>query len=174
MEKKEKMIRIVKEWVPYVIIIIVVLLVKKYLFTTILVHGASMNDTLKENDVMILDKISYRLKPIQRFDIVVINTGKTKLIKRVIGLPGEHVKYEDNQLYINDEKVEDSYGNGTTYDFDLNYLEYETIPNHYYFVLGDNREDSLDSRSIGLVSKKDIIGHATFILFPFQHFGTVE
>lgn len=174
MEKKEKMIKIVKEWVPYIIIIIVVLLVKRYLFTTILVHGASMNDTLKENDVMILDKISYRLKPIQRFDIVVVNTDKTKLIKRVIGLPGEHVKYEDNKLYINDKKVEDSYGKGTTYDFDLNYLEYETIPDNYYFVLGDNREDSLDSRSIGLIPKKDIMGHATFIIFPFQRFGTVE
>ena len=174
MGKKEKTINIIKEFVPYVIIILVVLLVKKYLFTTILVNGNSMNNTLYENDVMILDKISYKIKKINRFDIVVLNGYKTKLIKRVIGLPGEHVKYENNELYINNKKVEDEYGSGITYDFDLNNLGFDEIPEGYYFVLGDNREDSLDSRSIGLISKDNIIGHATFIIFPFNRFGFVE
>lgn len=171
MKNTEKLINILKEIIPYIIILLIVLLVKKYLFTTILVNGDSMNDTLYENDVMILDKISYRNSSIKRFDIIVANVSKTKLIKRVIGLPGEHVKYENNELYINNKKIEDKYGKGITYDFDL---EYESIPKGYYFVLGDNREDSLDSRSIGLIAEKDIIGHATFIIFPFNRFGTVE
>ena len=174
MERKEKIINVAKEIIPYIIIIIVILLVKKYLFTTVLVNGNSMNTSLYENDVMILDKISYKTKDIKRFDIIVANISKTKLIKRVIGLPGEHVKYEDNELYINNKKVKDSYGTGTTYDFDLNYLGFDKIPDNYYLVLGDNREDSLDSRTIGLISKKDIIGHATFIIFPFNRFGFVE
>ena len=174
MEKKEKIINVVKEIIPYIIIIIVILIVKKYLFTTVLVNGDSMNNTLYENDVMILDKISYKTKDVERFDIIVANVSKTKLIKRVIGLPGEHIKYEDNQLYINNKKINDKYGKGTTYDFDLNYLGFDKIPDGYYLVLGDNREDSLDSRTIGLISKKDIVGHATFIIFPFNRFGNVE
>ena len=174
MENNEKLMKIIKEFIPYIIIIIIILLVKKFLFTTILVNGDSMNNTLYENDFMILDKISYKVKDIKRFDIVVVDVSKTKLIKRVIGLPNEHIKYENGELYVNRKKVTDKYGTGITYDFDLNNLGFDKIPNNYYLVLGDNREDSLDSRTIGLISKKDIIGKATLVLFPFNHFGFVE
>lgn len=173
-EKTNSYMRLGKEILPYLIIILIILLVKRFLFTTILVNGRSMNDTLKENDVMILDKVSYRVSDIKRFDIIVLNASKTKLIKRVIGLPGEHVKYVDNELYINDKKVSDTYGKGITYDFDLTELGINKIPDGYYFVLGDNREDSLDSRSIGIIPKKDILGHATFRLYPFNKFGKVK
>lgn len=174
MINKEKVMKFLKEIIPYILIIIIILLVKKFIFTTILVNGDSMNKTLYENDFMILDKISYRVKDIERFDIIVANVSKTKLIKRVIGLPGEHIKYENNILYVNGKKIKDEYGYGTTYDFDLNHLGFDKIPDNYYLVLGDNREDSLDSRTIGLIAEKDIVGHATFTLFPFNRFGFVE
>ncbi|HIT21365.1 MAG TPA: signal peptidase I [Candidatus Scybalousia intestinigallinarum] len=170
----KKLKKIGLELLPYLGIILVVLLVKRFLFSTIIVHGASMEDTLHENDVMILDKISYRFSDIKRFDVIVLESGGTKLIKRVIGLPGEKIEYKDNQLYIDGNKIEDPYGNGTTYDFQLSDFNLEKIPDHYYFVLGDNREDSIDSRIIGVVSEEDIIGHARFIIFPFSRFGSVD
>lgn len=171
---KEKLISFGKELIPYIIIIIIILLVKHFFFTTVLVNGDSMNNTLHENDIMILDKISYKTKTIKRFDIIVANVAKTKLIKRVIGLPNEHVKYENNELYVDGKKVKDKYGKGVTYDFDLESIGFEKIPENYYLVLGDNRQDSLDSRTIGLIKKEDIVGKATFIIFPFNRFGSVE
>ena len=170
----KKLKKIVLELLPYLGIILVVLLVKQFLFSTILVNGASMENTLHENDVMILDKISYRFSDIKRFDVIVLESGGTKLIKRVIGLPGEDIEYKDNKLYINGKEVEDPYGNGTTYDFDLGNFNLEKIPEDYYFVLGDNREDSIDSRIIGVVNKKDILGHDRFIIFPFYIIGSVD
>lgn len=159
--------KLIKEIWPYVVIIVVVLLVKAYIFTPVIVNGPSMMDTLHNKDVMILDKIGMRLNGIDRFDIVVIETDHAKIIKRVIGLPGETIEYKDNQLYINDKKVEDSYGNDVTYDF-----ERVKIPEDSYYVLGDNRTDSVDSRILGTISKKDILGHATFIIYPFNRFGS--
>jgi len=162
----EKMKNIIKELLPYVIIIMVVLLVKRYIFTPVIVNGPSMMNTLHDKDVMILDKIGMKLNGIDRFDIVVIQTQNSKIIKRVIGMPGETIEYEDNKLYINDKEIKDSYGTGVTYDF-----EKVKIPEDMYYVLGDNRNDSVDSRMIGLISKKDILGHATFIIYPFNRFG---
>ncbi|MDD6224614.1 MAG: signal peptidase I [bacterium] len=176
MEKEKntkKVKKLLKEIIPYILIIISILLIKKYVFTTVLVNGDSMNNTLKNKDLMILNKIEYHLKGIKRFDIIVANVSNTKLIKRIIGMPGDYIEYQNNELYINGEKVDDPYGNGTTYDFDLKSLEIDKIPANYYFVLGDNREDSIDSRMIGLVSKDDILGHASFILFPLNRFGSV-
>ncbi len=124
---------------------------------------------------MILDKISYRFNDIERFDIVVIKTNKTKIIKRVIGLPGDKIEYKDNKLYINGEYVKEDFldKNTKTYDFTLYDLTgYETIPEGYYFVMGDNREESSDSRIIGLISKKNIEGHAKYTIFPFRRFGS--
>ena len=163
----EKVKKIIKELIPYIIIIIVVLLVKKYIFTPVIVNGPSMMDTLHDKDVMLLDKIGVKLNGIGRFDIVVIQTKNSKIIKRVIGLPGEIIEYKDNKLYINGEELEDPYGNEVTYDIDK-----VEIPKDTYYVLGDNRTDSVDSRIIGVVSKNDILGHATFIIYPFNRIGS--
>ena len=95
--KKEKVIDIV----TMVIIILLIILVKKYVFTNVMVHGPSMLNTLHDKDVMILDMITPRFNGYKRFDIVVIKTEDTKIIKRVIGLPGEEVEYKNNKLYIN-------------------------------------------------------------------------
>lgn len=126
-----------------------------------------MMNTLHNGDVMILDKIGMKLGGIKRFDIVVIQTGKTKIIKRVIGMPGETISYHDNKLYINGKEVSDNHSNEITYDF-----EEVKIPDGEYYVLGDNRTDSVDSRILGTIPKNEILGHATFIIYPFNRFGS--
>lgn len=126
-----------------------------------------MNNTLKDKDIMILDKISYRFKEISRFDIVVVDKNNEKLIKRVIGLPGETVEYKNNKLYINNKNVAEKFDHEETKDYILK----ETIPEGYYFVVGDNRPISNDSRYIGLIKKEEILGKTNLILFPFSRFG---
>ena len=108
-------------------------------------------------------------------------------IKRVIGLPGDHIAYENDTLYINDEALEEPYldlykeqllDNGTlTQDFTLQSLtDYSTIPEGYLFVLGDNRRNSVDSRyaSVGLVPMEKVLGKANIRFYPFDSIGIVK
>ena len=95
--------RICKEYIPYLVIIILVLLFKQFFFAPVRVNGTSMDNTLKDKDILLLNIIDYKVKNnIKRYDIVVIDIEEEFLIKRVIGLPGEVVKCIDNKLYIND------------------------------------------------------------------------
>ena len=157
----------IKELLGYVIVIIIVLLVKQFIITPIRVNQSSMNNTLFDKDIMILDKISYRFKDINRFDIVVIKKDKEFLIKRVVGLPGETIEYKDNKLNVKGKIIEEKFNHKDTNNFKL---EYE-IPNNQYFVVGDNRPDSLDSRYFGLIKKEEILGKTNLVLYPFNHFG---
>ena len=157
----------IKEIVEFIIVIIVVLLIKAFIVTPIRVNQSSMNNTLYDKDIMLLDKISYRFNKIKRFEIVVIKKDNEYLIKRVIGLPGEKIKYKSNKLYVNDTLVTENFLHKNTSDYELE----EEIPNGYYFVLGDNRPDSVDSRLIGLIKKEEIIGKTNLVIFPFNHFG---
>lgn len=159
--------KIFREVIPYLVIIIAVLLIKAYIFTPVIVNGPSMMDTLHDKDIMILDKIGMKIGGIDRFDIVVIQTSQSKIIKRIIGLPGETIEYKDNKLYINDKEIEDPYPSQVTSD-----IEKQIIPNNTYYVLGDNRTDSVDSRILGPIDKDKILGHATFIIYPFNRIGS--
>lgn len=146
------------------------------------VKGSSMYPTLKESDQLIVEKVSYHFKNPERFDIIVFNYREQRdekpvhYIKRVIGLPGETIRIEDGKIYINDELLEESYG----YYLDEQVMEgYDasegiTIGENEYFVLGDNRNDSLDSRKIGCISKDDIVGRAVFRVMPFDKFGGIK
>lgn len=156
-----------KEILSYIIIIVVVLLIKHYVITPIKVNGNSMNNTLKNKDIMILDKISYRFQEIERFDIVVIKKENDYLIKRVIGMPGETVEYKNNKLYINGKNIDEKFIHEKTNDFIME----EKIPDDCYFVVGDNRPVSNDSRYIGVINKKDILGKTSLVIFPFSRFG---
>lgn len=156
-----------KEIIIYILIIILVIILRTFIFTTIIVTGTSMEPTLNNNDLMILNLYKYHFNEPQRFDIVGINKDNNKLIKRVIGLPNEKVKYIDNKLYINNELISEDYDHKITEDFDLTNINYETIPDDMYLVLGDNRTNSVDSRYFGLITKDEIIGQATIKLFPW-------
>ena len=164
----EKLKKILKEYAPYIVILVIILLVKNFIVSPIIVNGDSMDPTLKDGDVMILNKL-YSTEDIERFDIVVIKYESRYIIKRIIGLPGDEVKVEDNTLYINGKAYVQDF-----LDKDIateNFIIKE-VPKEHYFVLGDNRDVSLDSRNIGPVSAKDIEGKAIYTIFPFNRWGT--
>lgn len=164
----------IKEIIPYILIIIIVVLIRTFIITPVQVDGTSMYPTLNNNEILLLKKYD---KKIKRFDVVVLKYKNEKLIKRVIGLPGENVKYENNKLYINNKYIKEKFiKNIDTDDFNieeiLNDGEFK-IPNNYYFVVGDNRNNSIDSRIIGLINKKNIKGKTDFAIFPFKKFGKI-
>ena len=132
-----------------------------------------MVPTLLDGDIMILDKIGYRINGLKRFDIVVIKYNNEKIIKRVIGLPGDYIEYKDNILYVNGKEIKEEYKRDITNNFSLKDLGYEKIPENKYLVLGDNRSISKDSRIIGLIDKEDIEGYTGIIVFPFKRIGNV-
>ena len=154
-----------KELVPYVVIVIVVVLIRTFIVTPVKVNGSSMYDTLKGNEICIL----YKLGKIKRFDIIVAEYDNEKLIKRVIGMPGETIEVENGFIYINDKRIKDEYGYGETDDFTKVTLEEDE-----YFVMGDNRKISKDSRLIGPIKEKNISGTTNLILYPFNKIGKID
>ncbi len=160
--------KIIKELIPYVIIIILVLIIRTYIITPVIVQGTSMSNTLEDQDILFLNKFDTSY---ERFDIVVLEHDSSKLVKRIIGLPGEHIYCEDNKIYIDGQLIEEDYITEKTEDFDILNAGLTVIPEGYYFVLGDNRTNSTDSRSIGLISEEDIEGTTNFRIFPLNYFG---
>ncbi len=163
--EESKLRKFAKEWLPYILIIIVILLIKQFIITPIKVNGDSMNPTLYDGDIMILDKIDYKLNDLNRFDIVVLKKNGEYLIKRVIAFGGEDIKYKDNKLYIDGELVKENFTRKKANDID------EIVPKGYYYVMGDNRPNSFDSEEFGAVSSKEILGKTKLVLLPFKHFG---
>lgn len=144
------------------------------------VEGVSMEPTLENGDSVIIDKFSYIVGSPKRYDIVVFpvdkdtdNGEKNYFIKRIIGLPGETVYIDDGRVYINGSVLSsEKYGKELMSDAGLA-SEPLTLGSDEYFVLGDNRNMSTDSRSdiVGTIKKKDIIGKAVFRIWPFEEFG---
>ena len=167
-----------KDTIKYVVFIFIVIFIAVYIVGLQQVVGPSMAPTFSNGDILILDKVSYRFKDIERGDVVALYYADTKfLIKRVIGLPGEKIDFRDGDLYVNNRLVPEEYINDdTTEDFSLSSLGYSSIPENMYFVVGDNRLDSLDSRSseVGLISKEDIIGKARLRLWPINQIKLIK
>lgn len=163
----KKLKKYFKEYISYIIIIVVVLLIRTFIITPGLVNGDSMLSTLHNNDLVIVNKIALK-KGINRYDIVVVKTEDTTIIKRVIGLPNEKVTYKNNKLYINDKLVDTIIEFQDTNDFEL------TSGDNEYIVLGDNRMVSKDSRYIGPVKLSQIKGKVNLVLFPFNRIGKVK
>ena len=140
----------IKDAFKYIIIIVVILIVAIYVVGLQQVVGPSMSPTLKNNDILILDKISYRFKNIKRGDIV-------------------SIYYADTKYLINLDNIE-------TLDFSIKEIGYDKIPEDMYLVLGDNRGDSLDSRdpNVGLIKRQDIIGKVRFRLWPLNKIKIVK
>ena len=141
------------------------------------VDGPSMNDTLQDQDRVLINKFTYRVKTLDRFDVVVFKYAydtDTDYIKRVIGLPGETVRIDrDGNIYINEELLEENYGKEVMLEPGIaeNGI---TLGEDEYFVLGDNRNNSSDSRDpdVGAVSKSQIKGNAGLRLQP--EFGLIK
>ena len=151
---------------PYIIIVVVVVLIRLFVATPVRVDGDSMNKTFNNGDILVL----YKLSKIERFDVVVLTEAddNEKIIKRVIGMPGDTVAIKNGDIYINDEKINDEYAYGETSDYERIILDDDE-----YFILGDNRLISKDSRYFGPVKEKDIKGKVIFRIFPFSKFGKI-
>ena len=158
--------KIIKEILPYVLIIIAVILIRTFIITPVRVDGASMDQTLEDGQILLL----YKLSNIDYGDIVVLDEEKEGeiIIKRIIGMPGDTVSIRDNTIYVNGEEVEEDYAYGETSDY-----EEITLDDDKYFILGDNRPISKDSRYFGPVKEDEIIGKVIFRLWPFNKFGTI-
>ena len=159
--------KVIKEVIPYIVIVVVVVLIRTFIITPVRVDGDSMKNTLKNGDILLL----YKLSSIDRFDIIVLDEEKDneKIIKRVIGLPGETVAIKKGKIYINDKVSDDECAYGQTSDYNK-----VTLRDDEYFILGDNRLISKDSRYFGPIKDNEIKGKIVFRLFPFTKIGTVQ
>lgn len=173
-------------WVKAIVIaVILAFVIRTYIFAPIVVDGESMMPTLVDHERIILNKFSTSIDQIDRFDIVVFHaTEERDYIKRVIGLPGDHIEYKDDVLYINGKKYDESYldkyktelnGAPLTWDFTLEEVTGgTTVPEDELFLMGDNRQNSLDSREIGTVSIEKVVGKANFVYWPIKEIKFVE
>lgn len=175
----KEIINNIKEFVVYAVVVVLIsLFIVNFVGQRTIVDGHSMCDTLDDRDNLIVDKLSYRFGSIDRFDIVVFkyhNNPKVFYIKRVIGLPGETVQISGDDIYIDGELLEESYGREPILD-EGRAAEPITLGEGEYFVMGDNRNESSDSRdpSVGNVQREWIVGRAFIRLFPFNKFGLLK
>ncbi len=169
----------IMEWIKTIVIsILIALLVTAFVKPT-MVQGYSMEPTLSENDLLIINQLLYKRDIPERGDIVVFESsqldeeGNQKLfIKRVVGLPGEKIQISDGKVYINDSLLSEEY---LTEDYTHGEI-HETIPTNNLFVIGDNRNNSMDSRNaeIGIIDFDAVVGKAVIRLFPFSAMGKIE
>ncbi|MBO8155258.1 MAG: signal peptidase I [Bacillaceae bacterium] len=169
------------EWLDWlkamIMAFIFAVLIRAIVLTPIVVEGPSMLPNLMDGDQLLVNKLSYKLGKPERFDIIVFHATKDRdYIKRVIGLPGEHIAYQNNVLYVNGEPVQEPFDREITYNFALEDISgfYQKIPDRHVLVLGDNRTNSTDSRMIGLVSYDQIVGEAKLIYWPFNRFRYIQ
>lgn len=167
-------------WLFYILIIIgLTYLIITYVGQRTRVSGSSMETTLSDGDNLIVDKISYRFQDPKRFDIVVFPykyEENTYYIKRIIGIPGDTVQVKDGYTYINGEQLaSDIYGAEVMIEAGTA-SEPVTLGEDEYFVLGDNRNHSLDSRdpSVGILKREDLIGKAWVRIYPFDKMGVIK
>ena len=183
-DTEEKQFNFWKEllsWVIYIVIIFgVTHLIVHYVGQRTQVNGESMLPALENNDNLIVDKISYRFRDPERYEIIVFPykyQEDTYYSKRIIGLPGETVQIKDGEVYINDELLGEHYG--------IEPIEQGregiaaqpiVLGEDEYFVLGDNRNHSSDSRepNVGVLKRKDLIGRAWVRIWPFDSMGVIQ
>ncbi|MFJ5963864.1 signal peptidase I [Bacillus sp. NPDC093026] len=156
-------------WLMIITCIVLLFQVKNFMFVTYKVEGVSMDPTFTDGTELLINKFSPKLTKINRFDYVLFQGPNNQIfIKRVIGLPGETLKYEDDQLLVDGVKWKEPYlkeqkkykmGNVLTGDFQLETITgRKKIQNNHYFVIGDNRIHSFDSRHFGTISKDQVVG----------------
>ncbi|MFM1525067.1 MULTISPECIES: signal peptidase I [Helcococcus] len=175
-EKKEKKTNIIMEWARSILIAIVLaFLIKTFIFEPTRISGSSMLNTLHDNDRVLVNKITMKLSPIKRKDIIVMKFDENKdYIKRIIGLPGEYIQIIDGKVYINGKVYEEPYIN-EQYTETINGFEWK-LGHNQYFVMGDNRlpNGSTDSRVFGPINLDRIKGVANFRFYPFNSFGLLK
>lgn len=193
--------REVAEWIlTFAGAFVIVMLLNTKVFATTQVRQSSMQDTLVEGQHLIIQKLSYDFGDPGRGDIIVFIDSQipqgyldeikifltdvsevfkpveektnTRLVKRVIGLPGDEVDIRDDGVYVNGEKLDEEYVKGVTFTREIDFPL--VVPQGQYLVMGDNREVSRDSRSFGTIDRKQIEGKALFRFWPLDKFGGVK
>ena len=166
-----EIIEFFKDAFKYIVVVVVVLVLFIFVVGLQQVVGPSMNPTLKEGDIIIVNKLLYNIGKPDRNDIVVLMQDEKYMVKRIVGLPGEYVEYKDDLVIVNGEKFKETFidlNEVHTNNFSIKDLGYDVIPEGKYLVLGDNRENSLDSRDYGLVDESEIVGKAWMRIWPFK------
>jgi len=144
------------------------------------VKGASMEPTFQSGDYILTSKITYKLRPIERGDVVVFKSPRNpdiEYIKRVIGLPGDKILVSNGQVFVNDQLINENYISATTNLWETGYLKENEpiiVPQNYVFVMGDNRPRSSDSRDFGPVPIELIDGVVFYRYFPPQKAGFIK
>lgn len=173
--KKRNPLRYLANFIIYAAVVLVcVFWVPEHVIQRTVVDGKSMENSLHTGDNLLVEKVSYHFTEPKRYDIIVFypegRSVNKSYVKRVYGLPGETVQIRDNQIYINGKTIEDNYAKNETDDAGIA-EEPITLADDEYFVLGDNRMVSSDSRDIGPVAKENIAGHVLFRIWPFNKLG---
>lgn len=179
-ESNEKSIlRELGSWLLYLLFVLVFsYVIITYVGQRTRVDGQSMETTLYNNDNLLVDKLSYRFRDPKRFEIVVFPyqyRENTYYIKRIIGLPGETVQVIDGYVYIDGEQLDEHYGNELMENPGIA-AEPLMLEEDQYFVIGDNRNHSSDSRdpSVGVIRRENLLGRAWIRIWPFERFGAIK
>ncbi|MFW2383404.1 MAG: signal peptidase I [Acidimicrobiales bacterium] len=175
-DSPQSLARNILEWVVVLgAAVAVAIILRTFVFQAFFIPSESMETTLFENDRILVNKVSYRLHDVNRGDVVVFRRpddqpGEIRdLIKRVIGLPGETVEGRDSSIYIDDQLLVEPYLDGNRFgDFGP-----VTVPEGELFMMGDNRDQSLDSRRFGTIEDDRVIGRAFFLFWPLDRLGTL-
>lgn len=159
-------------------VLVVAFFIRQFLVQPFVVDGMSMEPSFSNAEYILVDKISYRFVPPQRGDVIVFHPPgqQDNFIKRVIGLPGEHVQVEGHMVLVNGQKLSESYLRSTdqlSIATDITRPFDRILTADEFFVLGDNRDHSRDSREIGPITKDRIIGQARLILFPIDKLAII-
>ncbi|RDW19922.1 signal peptidase I [Oceanobacillus chungangensis] len=161
------------------VVVFTVISLRPILFASYIVDGKSMEPTLHDGNLLMVNKVIYNLAEADRFDVIVFHANKREdYVKRVIGLPGDQIEYKNDKLYINGKYMEEEFlkfhakASNTrpfTENFTLEEITGETtVPDGQLFVMGDNRQDSLDSRSFGFVSIEQLVGKVDAMYWPIS------
>ncbi|MFC4775416.1 signal peptidase I [Paenibacillus sp. GCM10023252] len=178
------------EWIKALTIAIVfVFVIRMFLFSPFIVEGPSMQPNFETGEHIIVNKILYDIRDPKRGEVVVFHVPEEnrEFIKRVIGIPGDKIKVEGDDVYINDKKIDEPYlkdaikaahDAGELYNigpgFPNNENQDAVVPEGTIFAMGDNRGDSRDSRMIGYVNDKEVIGRADVIFWPLNKLKLIK
>ncbi|MBE5966846.1 MAG: signal peptidase I [Lachnospiraceae bacterium] len=200
MKNEKKILREIGSWVAVIVVALFLsLFIDSTVIAKAEVEQSSMENTLFEGQQLIVSKLSYAFDEPKRGDIIIfleneekgnvidtfirslkgrfsssdeIAAEQERLVKRVIGVPGDEIDIQDGSVFINGEKLEESYANGETLPGNIELPI--TVEEDELFVIGDNREVSRDSRDFGPIDVKQVEGKAVFRIYPFNKMGKVE
>lgn len=199
-QKKKTVAREILEWILTVVAAVMIALpIRAFAFELVRVDGISMDSTLANGEIMFVSKYDYATTWLsfpwqnekakeeasrittggdpKRFDVVICRypgRGDTNFVKRVVGLPGDTVELKNGYLYVNNEKYDEPYIRDEYRSGWLNTFGPCTVPEGHFFVMGDHRNDSNDSRSQGPLPRSMIVGHVRSVLYPFNEIRGIE